>query len=75
MIGARSKRNRVNYLEELLKLTYKRELELERKLEGELTKNKWFVEDTKRTNIYLQIRCLEEMDKIKTKYKHLSGLH
>lgn len=53
-------------LEKLLKITYKRELELEDKIERlPFSHNLWFFKDTKDTNIAIQIECLEKMDKIK----------
>lgn len=65
----------MNLIEQLLKITYSREVELENKLESEYTKNKWFVEDTKSVNVALQIKCLEEIDRAKKKIKYYSGLH
>lgn len=66
----------MNLIEELLKLTYKRELELEKQIEKvPYSKNVWFWEDTKNTNIAIQIACLQEMDKVKQKHKYITGLH
>lgn len=66
----------MEFLEELLKLTYKRELELERKIEKHpYSKNVWFWEDTKNTNVAIQIACLDKLDKIKQKHKYITGLH
>lgn len=62
-------------LEQLLHITYKRELELEKVIEKlHYSHNLWFFEETKATNIKLQIAVLEKIDKIKQQ-RNGYGLH
>jgi hypothetical protein len=54
------------FIDRLLELTYKRELELEKKIEKNLKPEmKWWLEDLKNFNIQLQIACLERKEKIR----------
>jgi hypothetical protein len=63
-------------IKELLKLTYQREVELEKKIERCLDprRRNWLIE-LKNTNIKLQIKCLEEIDKERKIASHYNSLH
>lgn len=66
----------MEFLEQLLKLTYKREIEIEKQIEKHgYSRNVWFWEDTKNTNVAIQIACLEQLDRLKRKHKYITGLH